>query len=174
MLSINALDILKLDPAAEKELGPFVRQRSGGDSTLNRDIGVICWAMGRWVETSILRARFWCAVDSEFGTAEARAKSLQQRKKRKIQKVVAEDDSLQPLDTSGEDVGSKKQTWSRRRLLTHMGRTAMELASDDVELRFEWKIGIDWTGEVESTISAFSKVPKHCKFAYATRITQVS
>jgi hypothetical protein len=165
-LSISSLEILKLDPAAEKELGAFVRQRAHKDATLNRDVGVICWAMGRWVETSILRARFWCTVESDFGTAEARAKSLQLKKKRKLQKAVAKDDTSLPVDRHGEDEESKKQTWSKRQLLPHIGRTAMELATNDVELRIEWKIGIDWTGEAESSISASSRLPKHCKYSH--------
>lgn len=161
LLSILSLEILKLDLAAEKELGTFMRESSREDTAVNRDIGVVCWAMGRWVETSILRARFWCAIDHQFSTPEARAKSLQRKKKkRKLQKLVTEDDDPVSLGGDGEDEETRKQTWTRRQLLPHMGSTAMEIATDDVELMFEWKVSFDWTGEVESTISASARLPK--------------
>jgi hypothetical protein len=163
LLSITSLDILKLDPTAEKELGAFMREKSREDTVLNRDIGVVCWAMGGWVETSILRARFWCAIDHEFGTPEARVKSLQRKKKRKLQRVVTEDDDTVPLEGHGEDEETRQQKWTRKQLLPHMGRTAMEIAATDVELMFQWKIGFDWTGDVDSSISASARLPKSCK-----------
>jgi len=163
LLSIKSLDIQRLDPCAEKELGTFMRQRASEEAVLNRDIGVVCWAMGRWVEVSILRARFWCAIDHEFGTAEARTKSLQRKKKRKLPKAVLEDDDTIPLEGYDEDEETRKQKWTRKQLLPHMGRTSLELATDEVELRFEWRITFDWTGEVDSAISAIVRLPSHCE-----------
>jgi hypothetical protein len=32
-----------------------------------------------------------------------------------------------------------------------------------VELRFGWSIGFDWTGEVDSSISATARLPKSCE-----------
>jgi hypothetical protein len=161
LLSISSVDIQRLPPSAEKELGVFLKEQSTPEDGLTRDIGLICWAMGRWVEVSVLRARFWCAVEHELGTAEARAQSLQKKKKkRKRRKVVAEDDDEAPL----EEEESKKQKWTRRQLLPHMGRTAMELANDNVELRIEWRIKFDWTGEVDNSITASVRLPKSCKF----------
>jgi hypothetical protein len=39
----------------------------------------------------------------------------------------------------------------------------MELANEEVELRFEWRIRFDWTGEVESHIAAIARLPRNCK-----------
>jgi hypothetical protein len=162
LLSISSVDIERLPPYAEKELGTFLRERFTQNGALTKDIGLICWAMGRWVEVSVLRARFWCAVENELGSPEARAKSLQKKKKRKRRQVIEEDDDEAPLDLHEEE-GFKKQKWTRRQLLPHMGRTAVELATDKVELRIEWRIKFDWTGEVDSSITASSRLPKSCK-----------
>jgi hypothetical protein len=156
LLSVSSLSIQKLDPCAEKELGLFIRERCRENATLCKDIGVVCWAMGRWVEVSILRARLWCTITNEFGNAEARAKALQQIKKRKRNTILDEDDE----DNEPSD-DRKKVT--RSQLLPFMGRSAVEIASEDVELRFEWKITFDWTGEVESTISASARIPNSCE-----------
>ena len=164
-LSITNLDILRLDMNAEKELGTFIRDRARRDGPLGKDVTTICWAMGRWVEVSIQRARFWCAVDSEFGSVQARSKSMSRnRKKRKRQNSVMDNEG--EANAEGDDVeeGSTKYKWTRRQLLPQIGRTSMGLANEEVELRFEWKIGFDWTGEVESSIAAFARLPKNCKY----------
>lgn len=116
--------------------------------------------MSRWVEVSIKRAQFWCAVENEFGTTEARIKSLQRKKKRKRQALVDDGGG----GAEGEDE-SEKIKWTRKQLLPHFGRSSMELLSEVVELRFEWKIGFDWTGEVESSLGAAARVPKSCMFS---------
>ncbi|CZR61217.1 uncharacterized protein PAC_11113 [Phialocephala subalpina] len=154
-LTIPSIDILRLDMNAEKELGTFIRARARDEGPLGRDITVICWAMSRWVEVSIKRAQFWCSVEQELGTPEARIKSLQRKKKRKRQAHV--DDGGGGAD--GEDE-SEKINWTRKQLLPHFGRSSMELSNEAVELRFEWKIGFDWTGEVESSLGAAARVPK--------------
>ena len=109
--------------------------------------------MGRWIEVAIQRASFWCAVETEFGTPEARSKSLQRKKKRKA-----------PGDEEEGSQEAQKRKWTRKQLLPHIGRSSMELVSDDVELRFEWKIRFDWTGEVDSAIAANARLPRHCMF----------
>ncbi|PVH83237.1 hypothetical protein DL98DRAFT_559055 [Cadophora sp. DSE1049] len=158
-LTIAALDILRLDMNAEKELGTFIRSRCRSDHPLGKDITVVCWAMSRWIEVSIQRARFWCVVESDFGTLQARAKSMQKKRKRKRQGLGQDDESSAAVDKeSGE--AEEKQTWTRRQLLPNIGRTGLELANEHVELRFEWKISFDWTGEVESAISASARLPR--------------
>ena len=161
LLSISSVSIERLPPSAENELGVFLRETSSKEGVLTRDIGLICWAMSRWVEVSVLRARFWCAVEHELGTAEARAESLPRKMKRKRQRGGIDDDDLVALD--GHEEASKKQKWTRRQLLPHMGRTAMELTNNKVELRIEWRINFDWTGEVDSSLTASVRLPKSCK-----------
>lgn len=157
--TIAALDILRLDMNAEKELGTFIRSRCRSDHPLGKDITVVCWAMSRWIEVSIKRARFWCIVENDFGTPQARAKSMQKKRKRKLQASGQDDESSAALDKESDEA-EEKQTWTRRQLLPQIGRTGLELANEYVELRFEWKISFDWTGEVESAISASARLPR--------------
>ena len=166
LLSITSLDIEALPLNAEKELGIFMRERSSMDAALNKSIGVICWAMGRWVEVSVSRARFWATVDQDFKTSEARAKSLQRkvRKRRRRRSIVLGEDDLTDHNGNDDADDDTKRKWTTRQLLPHMGRTAMEISNDEVELRFEWRIGFDWTGEAESAISASARLPKSCEF----------
>ncbi|RFU33656.1 hypothetical protein B7463_g2700, partial [Scytalidium lignicola] len=169
-LSIASIDIEKLDSTAEHELGPFIRQKAGDEGVLGRDIGVICWAMTRWFETALLRARFWCAVESEFGTPEARRLSYERyqqnnrrKRKRSVAVMVEGDDAAGTEEDETNNDGNnpnKKLKWTRRQLLPHLGRTAMDIESEEVELRLEWKIGFDWTGEVESSVSAATRLPR--------------
>lgn len=165
LLSISSVDIEKLPLCAQKELGTFLKERLTHKETLTKDIGLVCWAMSRWVEVSVQRSRFWCAVEHELGTPEARAKSLQKKKKRKRRQVIAEDDDDNEVPLDGhEEEESKKQKWTRRDLLPHMGRTAMELSNGKVELRIEWRLKFDWTGEADSAITASVRLPKSCKY----------
>ncbi|KAH8783891.1 hypothetical protein BGZ57DRAFT_757774 [Hyaloscypha finlandica] len=162
-LSITSLDILRLDMNAETELGTFIRDRARRDGPLGKDVTTICWAMGRWTEVSIQRARFWCAVENEFGTAQARTKSLsrQRKKKRKRHGSVVEDEEEVNAEGDEAEESSVQQKWTRKQLLPQIGRTSMELANAEVELRFEWRIRFDWTGEVESHIVAIARLPRN-------------
>jgi hypothetical protein len=161
--SITSLSIPALDTNAEKELGHFICDRAAGTG---KDISVICWAMGRWVEVSIKRAAFFCTIENDFGTVEARAKSRAKSKKRKRRGAEDEENDAE-MEEEDELKGWK---WTRRQLLPHMGRTSMEISSEDVELRIEWKIGFDWTGEAESAVTAGARVSKSCKFPYVSFI----
>jgi hypothetical protein len=154
LLSVESIDILRLDMNAEIELGTFIRARAKATGPVAKDITNICCAMARWTEVSIQRARFWCQVEEEFGTPEARAKAKRKKKKRK-RKVIEEEE---------EDDDDTRITWTRKHLIPNIGRTSMELTNKDVELRFEWKISFDYTGEVESTLSADARTPSQCKF----------
>ncbi|RDW71772.1 hypothetical protein BP5796_07806 [Coleophoma crateriformis] len=155
---IASIEIGKMDQNAEAELGSFMRRRVSTEENyegyfIGNDISVLGWAMGRWVDVSILRARFWCTIDLNFGTTEARAKSLEKTAvKRKRKRAVTTDEEVAG-DLAGEEVQHK---WTRRKLLPYMGRTALAIVdeSSGVELRFEWRLDFDWTGEIDSKISA--------------------
>lgn len=162
-LSITSLDILRLDMNAETELGTFIRDRARRDGALGKDVSTICWAMGRWTEVSIQRARFWCAVENEFGTAQARSKSLSRirKRKRKRDASVAEGEEEVNADGDQAEESSTQPKWTRKQLLPQIGRTSMDLSNEEVELRFEWKIRFDWTGEVDSHIVAIARLPRN-------------
>ncbi|KAF7949623.1 uncharacterized protein EAE97_003132 [Botrytis byssoidea] len=144
-LTISSLNVDSLDPNAEPELGPFIRRRASGDGPHVKDIGTVCWAMGRWTEVSVARAKFWCDAEREFGTAEARRKSIEKQGKKRKKRKAIEDDEV--ADWEGEESSRK---WTRRELFRQMGRTNIVLDGDDVQIRVGWKIGFDWIGDVES------------------------
>ncbi|KAG9237107.1 hypothetical protein BJ875DRAFT_370642 [Amylocarpus encephaloides] len=152
-LSIKEVSVPSLDLSAEKELGSFVRER-GFQDNMSKDISVICWAMGRWTEAAIGRARLWCDIQEELSTPEAREKTLKRLTTRRKRKRVVEED-----DDEGGGEETSKRPWTRRQLILNMGRTNMQISSVDVEILFEWKIGFDWTGEVENSISAHARLP---------------
>ncbi len=155
LLSVESIDILRLDMNAEIELGTFIRARAKATGPGAKDVTNICCAMARWTEVSIQRARFWCQVEEEFGTPEARAKAKRKKKKRK-RKVIEEED-----DDDEDD--EPRTIWTRKHLIPNIGRTSMKLMNEDVELRFEWKISFDYMGEVESALSADARTPSQCK-----------
>ncbi|CZT42984.1 uncharacterized protein RSE6_02956 [Rhynchosporium secalis] len=155
--TISALDILRLDMNAEKELGTFIRARSRTDHPLGKDITVVCWAMLRWIEVSIQRAQFWCTIEKECGTPQARATILQKKRKWKRQGSVLNVEASAPNEV---DESVEKQIWTRRQLCPHIGRTSLELSDENVELRFEWKLSFDWAGEVETVMSASARLPQ--------------
>lgn len=165
LLSVHSFDIQRLDPSAEKELGPFIRAGPDQGTSISKEIGVVYWAIGRWVEVSILRARLWCTIAQELGTPEVRRKSVQQKKKRKARRMAADKDANLE-DGQDENDEMRKHKWSKSQLLPFMGKSAVEIVSEEVELRFEWKIDFDWTGEVDSVLSASARVPRSCKFTF--------
>jgi hypothetical protein len=171
-LSITSLDILRLDMNAETELGTFIRDRARRDGPLGKDVSTVCWAMGRWTEVSIQRARFWCAVENEFGTAQARSTSLSRLRKRKRKRHASVAEDEEELNAEGDEAkeSSAQPKWTRKQLLPQIGRTSMELSNEEVELRFEWKIRFDWTGEVDSHIAAIARLPRNCKSPSLTGI----
>jgi hypothetical protein len=155
-LKVEEISIPTFDPFAEKELGTFVRNRASGKDPIGKDINVICWAMSRWSEVAIKRAKFWHVIQNQLQTSEARQRSLKKVTKKPKRKIVDED----------EDEEERIKP-TRKELLYHMGRTSMEIVNEEVELLINWTIGFDWTGEVENCISADVRVPGTCKsFAF--------
>ncbi len=169
-LSVSSLSITTLDPSAEVEVGRWARERASGKGILGRDVSAICWAMARWYEVAIKRAKFWCDVERELGSDEGRRKSTTRLKaigKRKKRAGTRPSDDLD--DGDHDDDGAingegAKTKWTRKQLLTQMRRTSLLLVGDGVELRIEWNIIFDWTGEAESIISASARIPSSCKF----------
>lgn len=157
-LTISSLNVDALDPNAESELGLFVRQRANGNGPLTKDIGTVCWAMGRWTEVSVARAKFWCDAEREFGTSDARMKSMQKHGKRRRKRKAIEDDE--------EDEHREESTrkWTRKELFRQMGRTSMSFHGDNVEIRVGWRIGFDWIGDVESSLDVDLKLPSNCTY----------
>ena len=167
-LSVSSLSINTLDPSADAELGRWARERASGKGILGRDVSAICWAMARWFEVATKRAKFWSEVERELGSDEGRRKStarLKAIRKRKKRGGTRPSEDLDEGHEEGRAIGeSTKMKWTRKQLLPQMRRTSLVLTGDGVELRIEWNIVFDWTGEAESIISASAKVPSSCKY----------
>jgi hypothetical protein len=170
-LSVSSLSITTLDPSAEAELGRWARERASGKGILGRDVSAICWAMARWFEIATKRAKFWCGVERDLSSdvgrrkSTARLKALGKKKKRagtRPSEDLAEGGHEEDGAIDGE--GTKTTKWTRKQLLPQMRRTSLVLTGEGVELRIEWNIVFDWTGEAESIISASAKIPSTCKF----------
>jgi hypothetical protein len=151
-LSVSSLSIATIDPSAEAEVGRWARERASGKGILGRDVSAICWAMARWFEVATKRAKFWCEVERELGNDEGRRKSTARLKAIGKKK-----------DDGATDERDTEPKWTRKQLLPQMRRTSLVLIGNGVELRIEWNIIFDWTGEAESIISANAKIPSSCK-----------
>jgi hypothetical protein len=169
-LSVSSLSITTLDPSAEAELGHWARERASGKGILGRDVSAICWAMARWFEVATKRAKFWCEVERDLGSeagrrkSTARLKRIGKKKKRAGTRTGEDLDDVYEEGGAIDGEGTKTTKWTRKQLLPQMRRTNLVLTGDGVELRIEWNIVFDWTGEAESIISASAKIPASCKF----------
>lgn len=93
--TINNISVLSLPLCAEHELGTFIRkvplhqvsmdtlQVNDDEEKINShlssnhlDIGVVCYAMSRWFQVSLRRAKFWWLVIHCYSTPEARNRFL--------------------------------------------------------------------------------------------------
>jgi hypothetical protein len=168
--SISHLEIQGLDTCAEAEFGRWARERARGKGFLGRDVNAICIGMARWYEVALRRARFWCTIESELVTEDGRKRStegLKARRKwrrRPVNEEAEEHGGEEGADEVLEAENEKEKVWTRKQLLPQMKRSSLVLANDSVELRIEWTIVIDWTGEAESCISASARVPASCTF----------
>jgi hypothetical protein len=144
-LTIESLNIDKLDPRAEAEVSSWAAEKAR-----KKDASALFWGLGRYAEISLKRAKVWCAIEKDFADG---IKNVNRGKKRRRRAAEESDNE--------EEAPEKK--WTRRELAAQIGRTSMLLQGDGAEIWVEWKIGFDWTGEVESAISAFAKVPANCK-----------
>lgn len=177
-LAIAELSVPRLEPTAAGELGPFVEKVVQGTSTsaLTRNVSVVTWAMSEWVRVATKRARFWCAVARELGTREGLAKCA--KKMRKGPKRKGRPGRPPLVDEDGEDgdgleaqAGNKgKLRFSKSDLLPNLGRTSFDLEMSDPDdpdeipnVRIQWRIDFDWTGEAQSKMGLLVGAPAKCK-----------
>lgn len=157
-LAILELRVLSLEPAAQAELQPFVDTICEGlcNRSMQRNVGMLFWAMSEWYRTAVDRADVWARLDEEMlakgGPAQAAAELRRQ----------AEQGEQPPprgrVSLSGADL----------RYL--MGKQFYDIPietgggqRDNAHLRLQWKIGFDWTGEAESKLAVLVGVPGKCK-----------
>lgn len=159
-LAILELRVTSLEPAAQAELQPFIDMICEGrcNRSMQRNVGILFWAMAEWHRTAIERADVWARLDKEVlakgGTTQAAA-ALRRRAREGGDQT---------------DVPPKSSVSLRGADLRYlMGKQAYDIPietgdaqRDNPHMRLEWKIGFDWTGEAESKLAVLVGVPGKC------------
>ncbi|KAL2279267.1 hypothetical protein FJTKL_13628 [Diaporthe vaccinii] len=177
-LAVSSLAVPRLDPAAVRELQPFINRITSNQkpphSALTRNISVLAWAMSEWYRVALKRAKFWYLLEKQLGpegkdglSEVVKAMRTRKRRKRRARGEVDEvGGSFESADSAGGSLDG--MLLSRADLLPHMGRSTMDLsipclADEGVgkssELRVSWGIEFDWTGEARSKLGVEVGVP---------------
>ncbi|ROT42622.1 hypothetical protein SODALDRAFT_374923 [Sodiomyces alkalinus F11] len=175
-LRIDELRVPRLDPAAIAELGPFVETICSGkqNSAMDRNVGILGWAMAEWYRLSVERARVWCLLERETGDRDRLLETVRRTRMRKRPRRRTRRQGPDDGEGEGEEEVAAAAAVEpagalpRAALLAHMGRTAFEvpIPEDDEEdesrwpcLRIQWRIEFDWTGEGVSRVGVLLGVP---------------
>lgn len=137
---VGSIILSNLSPWASGEVGPFLRNRATAG-----DINTIGYALARYWDISMKRAQCWSRCCREFRHLLALSKELQS---------TIEEEEVSTLEVAKP---------GKRELLPHLGRRFLSFETKSVVLRVEWKLGFDWTGEVESIVSAKAALPRVCR-----------
>ncbi|EFQ93738.1 hypothetical protein CFE70_009900 [Pyrenophora teres f. teres 0-1] len=130
------MQVLRLSPWAERELGSFVRARAQ-----EKDIGNAAWAVDSYWELAKKRAQHWRKCETAFAHLLAGSGNE---------------------DAENDDVpkATAKTAISRKDLNRNLGRDTLVLQDEHVLLKLNWRIGFDWTGEAESDVTVEAAFPK--------------
>lgn len=163
-LGIVELAVIALEPAARFELELFADKICSGkcNRSMQRNVGILSWAMGEWYRVATLRAQLWSRLDNELGSREKLLEAVttawEQRRRRR------REDSTEP------DATEKNTRCSKADLMRFLGQQSFEIevpagldADDASWLRLEWKICFDWTGEAQSKVSVLIGLPGKCE-----------
>jgi hypothetical protein len=126
------MQLLRLSPWAERELGRYVRERAE-----QKDLSNACWAIDSFWNLARKRAEYWRSCESAFS----------------LLLSSHDTENIPPQSTT-----SKSKT-SRKSLNRHLGRDSLILQDSHVLLKINWGIGFDWTGEAESDVSVEAAFP---------------
>lgn len=175
-LGILELGVASLEPSARYELGPFVDKICSGkcNRTLQRNVGILTWAMGEWYRAAVQRARFWSRLEEQLGSREQLLESVAEtRTRRQRQK-----------DARPEQDEKTSALRDRADLIRFLGQQSYDVnvpvpsgSSSEPSLRLQWSIGFDWTGEAQSKVAILVGVPGKCEFvpsANRPRITDMA
>lgn len=164
-LAVLDLKVVALEPTASPELGPFLHKICAGDCnrTMQRNIGILSWAMGEWLRVAVERAVFWRALEERLGSKERlfdTAEKLRARnpKRRRENEDEDEDDSF----------ASEESTIQQADLLRYMGQQVFDITipngdAEDPTIRLEWKAEFDWTGEAQNRLAVLVGAPGKCE-----------
>lgn len=128
------MNILRLTPWAERELGTFLRKRAE-----EKDLSNACWAIESYWLIAQKRAQYWHRCEITFPHLLA---------------GQTRDDT----ENARPQVSAKSKL-SRKDFTRHLGRDSLVLQDSHVLLKLNWRIGFDWTGEAESDVSVETAFP---------------
>ncbi|KAG8671086.1 hypothetical protein FPOAC2_04406 [Fusarium poae] len=160
-LSVLHLNVTDLEPAAKPELGPFIQKICTGDCnrSMQRNVGIVTWAMGEWLRVAVERAGFWCQLEQTLGTKNGISEMTTQMRTRKRRRK--DDDGDEDMDESTQVDSVKKVD-----LIRYMGQQHYDISIpyNDAEesganVRFNWKVEFDWTGEAQTKLSVLVGAP---------------
>ncbi|KAM0351867.1 hypothetical protein ACHAPU_002380 [Fusarium lateritium] len=164
-LAVLDLDVTSLEPAAKSELGPFVRKICTGDCnrSMQRNVGILSWAMGEWLRVAIERASFWCQLEQSLGSKDGVAEAAVQMRARKSRKRKDDDND--------EDESTQLESVKKADLIRYLGRQHFDISipSNNAEdlgatVRFDWKTEFDWTGEAQNKLCVLVGAPGKCEY----------
>ncbi|KAF5023212.1 hypothetical protein F66182_4720 [Fusarium sp. NRRL 66182] len=162
-LTVLDLDVKALEPAAKPELGPFVRKICTGDCnrSMQRNVGILTWAMGEWLRVAVERAGFWCQLEQSLGSKDGIAEAASQMRARRPRRRKDADE-----EEEDENEPTRLESVKKADLIRYMGQQHFDISipHNDTEesgatLRLEWKTEFDWTGEALSKLSVLVGAP---------------
>ncbi|RFU80753.1 hypothetical protein TARUN_1409 [Trichoderma arundinaceum] len=159
--SILELKVHSLEPTSRAELGPFVTKICEGDCnrSMQRNIGILSWAMGEWYQAAVQRAYLWSKLDRELASKGEILQAVAEVRRKKA--------TRRTVDEAEEGEQSESAPSFKKAALAHfMGQQAFEFnipskkRSDPTSsVRLEWKIGFDWIGEAQNKVTVMIGVP---------------
>uniref|UniRef100_A0A8H7TNE6 Uncharacterized protein n=1 Tax=Bionectria ochroleuca TaxID=29856 RepID=A0A8H7TNE6_BIOOC len=156
-LEIVTIDVGGLEPAAKPELDSFLRKICQGECnrSMERNIGIITWAMAEWLRISERRAQFWSKLQQE---TQSKAAILE------VSRDVRAKASRQTKGTgSTKSSEGDELSYATVDLLPFMGLQSFDIkvpsAGSTASVRLNWRVEFDWTGEAQSKVSAVVSIP---------------
>lgn len=196
-LSLVDVAVPRLEPSARAELGVWIesyldtypsagsgiKRNRGVESALANNVSVIAWAMGEWLRAANKRARFWCALERDVlallgSEGGLRAMAAEMRSIDGRRDHGRRDGADESMNADEGVAGKPTDNWTPAQLLTHMGRTDVDISvsellahvpgghggrPDGTSLRVHWGITFDWTGTATSDVGLLVGAPGACK-----------
>ncbi|KAF5621949.1 hypothetical protein F52700_10823 [Fusarium sp. NRRL 52700] len=161
-LTVLDLGVTALEPAAKSELGPFISKICTGDCnrSMQRNMGILSWAMGEWLRVAIDRAGFWCQLEQSLGSKDgvSEAAARMRSKKHRRRRDSGED--------SDEDKPTRVESVKKADLIRYLGQQHFDISvpygdaeESGAKVRLEWKTEFDWTGEAQTRLSVLVGAP---------------
>ncbi|KAF0637777.1 hypothetical protein FPSE5266_09533 [Fusarium pseudograminearum] len=166
-LSVLELDVTTLEPTAKPELGQFIEKICTGDCnrSMQRNVGILSWAMGEWLRVAVERAGFWCQLEQTLGSKDGISKVTTQMRTKKRRR--RDDDGDEDMDEPAGVDSVKKAD-----LIRYLGQQHYDISIpyNDAEesaanVRFNWKVEFDWTGEAQTKLSVLVGAPGKCEYS---------